>query len=485
MQHRDNLEKKPEDFCKLAEEYYKHNNYDKALELSEEALKLDNKHAMAYLIRGNVYYFSQDHLDLLEAFTNYRLSQLFSPPTLEGATIRTMANVTLGSIYLTKRCFEDAIECTSQALETIPTSDAICYETSTIYSIRATAYERRASLRSYDDKIGIRSDYEHAISDYQTGNVRANYVEQLQELVQKLPPAQKTLLKLKPIVWLDIKTSLRLALEANVDGEFKEAIQYCNEALKLDPQCMKAYFIRGHSYLKQLMWNKALFDCQLVTRFQEISPSLRSDQMEIAIHCLGTAHLHLGNLDQAMACFDKNIADSNYIFSYCRRAETHAKQHRLDAAFVDLHQAIKLASPASFKDPEGARAVATRTLKTLLEKKEKREIFAIIKTIAPLATQLEILKDCVENKESVFGERFWKKEGLVAPSPMREGSWLYEVNAYYQRINPDNRMSEAPKVKESRGLLDSIKMTFMPPPKIKPVEEIEMKENLGYTVSSP
>ncbi len=221
-----------------------------------------------------------------------------------------------------------------------------------------------------------------------------------------------------------------LAKKHNLHRNYREAIQCCDQALESNPQCISAYYIRGFSFLASQEWLNALLDYQAVMALQKLFPKILNDsEKKITNNNLGVVWLQLDNPDEAIACFDDSLShDSTDSHAYYYRGKAYQQKKQFAEAISDFFNAIQL-----------SHNEASAALKELLETKNKEEVFEIIKTIQPIDIQVAVLKDCIRNKKSLFGQLFWKSRSIASPKLTRETSLLFEVNTYYLELLKGHR----------------------------------------------
>jgi tetratricopeptide (TPR) repeat protein len=142
--------------------------------------------------------------------------------------------------------------------------------------------------------------------------------------------------------------------EGNTDKNIKEAIQACSEAIKLKPDYLMAYYIRGQLWEKLDVIDKALNDYRKISQLQpsSIGTYLASAYAKLQ---LGRLNTRLGKSDvenkyinEALIDTNKAIAiDSKYPFSYIVRSNSYQQAKKMPLAIADLNQAIAIDSKNS------------------------------------------------------------------------------------------------------------------------------------------
>ena len=165
-------------------------------------------------------------------------------------------------------------------------------------------------------------------------------------------------------------------------GKYKKAIEYCNRAIKLNPDLHTAYLIRGNAYYKLGQLKKAIDDYDKAI---EINPGFAEAYVNranvyddkgkydsaiadctkaieinsldaIAYHIRGIAYAHKGEYDLAIRDFGKAI-EINLMFdeAYNSRGVTYAKLGEYREAIKDFDRAIEI-------NPRYAEAYVNRGL---------------------------------------------------------------------------------------------------------------------------
>jgi len=129
-------------------------------------------------------------------------------------------------------------------------------------------------------------------------------------------------------------------------GDYDQAIAEYNQAIKIDPYTLEAYFNRGVIYEIQGDYDGALAD---YNQALQINPNYA-----IAYSNRGNVYTKKGNYDQAIAEYNQAIKiDPNYAMAYSNRGAIYGTQGDYDQAIAEYNQAIKI-------DPNCAIAYSNR-----------------------------------------------------------------------------------------------------------------------------
>ena len=118
-------------------------------------------------------------------------------------------------------------------------------------------------------------------------------------------------------------------------GDYNKTIETCNDALKIDPNCPAAYYVRGFAHRYQEKYDLAVLD---FTQAVAIDPKYTSAYYGRAI-----SFAYLGDYKSALADFDAAIRlDPRYAEAYFNRARVYYDMEDYDKAWADLHKAESL-----------------------------------------------------------------------------------------------------------------------------------------------
>ncbi len=127
------------------------------------------------------------------------------------------------------------------------------------------------------------------------------------------------------------------ASKALQKGEFKDAIQDCNKAIKLDPKSSVAFVLRGVAHVR----NNDPF-----AGIKDYTEAIRLDPNNaLAFHNRGATRGHLGWHEKAIEDYTEAIRlNPKLVQSFVGRGESWANQGKHDKALADLDEAIRLDS---------------------------------------------------------------------------------------------------------------------------------------------
>ena len=116
---------------------------------------------------------------------------------------------------------------------------------------------------------------------------------------------------------------------------YDQAIADFTSAIRLDPNNAVAYRERGRAAMNKGDRDAAYADYNQALRLNPNDPRTYNNR--------GNVHRDRGNLDQALADFNQAIRlDSNYAVAYLNRGIAHRARGNLDQAIADYTQAIRL-----------------------------------------------------------------------------------------------------------------------------------------------
>jgi len=131
--------------------------------------------------------------------------------------------------------------------------------------------------------------------------------------------------------------------------EFKKVIDICNEALKVEPNLVEFYIIRGYAYAELKEFERAIKDYDKAI---ELNPNLAE-----AYNNRGNAYTELNKYEQAIKDYDKAIELNPALAdAYYNRGVAYVKLNKHEQAIEDFSKAIEL-NPA-FVEAYNNRGVA-------------------------------------------------------------------------------------------------------------------------------
>ncbi len=120
-----------------------------------------------------------------------------------------------------------------------------------------------------------------------------------------------------------------------ITGNYNQAIDDCNEAIKIDPKYEKAYFNRGRSYQMLGNYDQAIAD---FNKAVALNPKFAE-----AYNNRGAAYGALGDYNQAIVDFSKAIVlKPSYAMAYSNRGLAHGKLGNHNEAIADYNRAIEI-----------------------------------------------------------------------------------------------------------------------------------------------
>jgi len=118
-------------------------------------------------------------------------------------------------------------------------------------------------------------------------------------------------------------------------AEYDKSISACNEALKIEPNCSGAYYVRGFAHRYKEEYELAILD---FTRTVEADPKYAAAYYGRAI-----SFAYLGDYKNALSDFDAAITlDPKYADAYLNRARVYYDTDEYDKAWADVHKAESL-----------------------------------------------------------------------------------------------------------------------------------------------
>jgi tetratricopeptide (TPR) repeat protein len=135
------------------------------------------------------------------------------------------------------------------------------------------------------------------------------------------------------------------------DANEKEAIQACSEAIKLNPNYLMAYYIRGLLWQQLDRTDNALNDYKKITQLQPTSTRTYIARSDAKLR-LGNLNTRVSNsgvggtyINEAIDDASKAILlDPTYPFSYLMRANSYQQIRKISLAIDDLNRAIEIDS---------------------------------------------------------------------------------------------------------------------------------------------
>lgn len=118
-------------------------------------------------------------------------------------------------------------------------------------------------------------------------------------------------------------------------AEYDKSIAACDEALKIEPNCSGAYYVRGFARRYMGEYDLAIID---FTHTLNIDPKYSA-----AYYGRALSYAYKGDYDAALADFDAAISiDPRYADAYLNRARVYYDMDQYDKAWADVHKAESL-----------------------------------------------------------------------------------------------------------------------------------------------
>jgi tetratricopeptide (TPR) repeat protein/V8-like Glu-specific endopeptidase len=167
----------------------------------------------------------------------------------------------------------------------------------------------------------------------------------------------------------------------NTDKNTKEAIESCNEAIRLNPNYLMAYYIRSRLWNNLGMAVNELNDYEKIIQLQPTSSgtylarSIAKFQAKNSNTQLGTSEIKFNYIEEALNDANKAIElDPEYPFSYMIRASIYLSDKKISLALADYDQSIKI-------DPKNTLALFARSMAHMYSEKTLLAISAINQAI--------------------------------------------------------------------------------------------------------
>ncbi len=322
-------------------------NYQKAIEDFTKAIEINERNYEAYLSRADVFVKMGMYREAIDDCTKV----LNINPTIEKALLKR------GKIYLMIGEYKKAIEDFTKAIEINPNMTFAYYYRGKIYE---SLGEYEKALEDYTSIIDINPNFRNIFLIRGKLLFKIGKYEEAIEDLKKASSANKKenkgIIKMLGIAHLNI-------------GDYREAIKYFTEILKMDPENAEAYYNRGTAYVELKHKMLAIRD---FTKAIKINPKYTEayiargrvflemknykkafkdfqKAVEIDSNCaegyyyIGKIYESLRKYDEALKFFTKAIeADKNYADAYVERGKVYFKLGLYRKALKDLSTAIKI-----------------------------------------------------------------------------------------------------------------------------------------------
>ena len=240
-----------EDFYQRGKDLYKRKQYDQAIDVLTQAIRLKPDYAEAFSERGLAYVHKDDYDRAIQDYTQ----------ALKLNPDYALAYNNRGNAYIDKGNYDQAIQDLNQALKLNP-SYAHAYNNRGNAYLDKGDYDR--AIQDYTQALKLDHNYTHAY--YNRGNAylgKGDYDRAIQDYTQALKLDQ------------NYTRAYNNRGNAYIDkGDCDRAIQDLNQALKLDPNA-NSYSSRGVAYECKKQYKQALQDFD---RALQIDPNVKNAQ---------------------------------------------------------------------------------------------------------------------------------------------------------------------------------------------------------------
>jgi len=331
--------------------FLKNDQYDKAIDDFNAAIKLDPKHSLAYSGRGTALLGKKQYDKAVDDFiTAIALDPNYAP-----------AYAGRGSVFLEKKQFDKAIDDFTRAVELDP-NNALAKDNLNKANAAKAASEAAAKAAAEEK---ARADAEAKLRADAEAKAAAEAEEKAKADAEAKRIAEA---EAKAKAEADAADLYRRGDESLKNKHFDKAIDDCTKAIALDPNNAGAYATRGEAFRMKSQYDKAIDDC---TKAIALDPNNAG-----AYATRGEAFLENKQFDKAVDDFNKAIeldpncplkdnlnkakeelkkAASTEAKAYLESGIAYREKGNCDQAIADLTQAIKL-------DPNNATAYFSRGL---------------------------------------------------------------------------------------------------------------------------
>ena len=300
------------DYIKQGNACFPGKEYRRAIELYDEAIRVNPKNAIAYGNRALAHSYLTEYAEAIED-NNIAVSL---DPKYAGAFRNR------GATYAALGQHQQALEDYNKAIALDP-NDAI------VYNNRGNSYD---DLKQYEHAI---QDYDKAIAlnpKYATAYYnRGTCYDKLGQYKQAIQDYDK-------VIALNPKYAAAYYNRGCSYGkldQYEQAIQDYGKAIALAPNDAAAYNNRGSSYLQLGQYKQAIQDYDKAIVLAPKHADLYTNR--------GNSYYNLGQYEQSIADYSKAIElDPNYALSYRNRALSYRKLQKFDLAEADEAKAREL-----------------------------------------------------------------------------------------------------------------------------------------------
>ena len=303
--------------------YQTKNQFDRAIQDYDQAIKLDPKHALAFNNRGLAYK-SKGQID--RAIQDFDQAIRVDPRS-------ALAFGNRGNAYQTKNQFDRAIQDLDQAIKLDPQLALAFFYRGNAYGEKGQ-YDR--AIQDYDQAIKLNPNSANAFNNRGDAYAREkDYDHALADFGQAI--------KLNP---KDAITFKNLGVIYDKKGQSDRAISAYDEAIRLNPEYASAFYNRGLDYGGKNDYSRAIADYGQAIRF---NPTFAP-----AFNNRGDLYYKMKDYDHALADFTQAIKiDPKDVLAVNNRGATYFAKKDYDSAIADYSEAIRL-------NPNSASAFASR-----------------------------------------------------------------------------------------------------------------------------
>lgn len=326
----------------LGDAHYGKDEYEKAIEAYNEAIKVSPQNLYALSQRATCL---EELGKIAEAEKGYDEIVRIAPGDAN-------AWFDLSCFYSRNNDHKKALESINEALRLDPDNDLLLYLRSSFHS---SLGKHEKAIEDYDKLLQIDPEDPGVLLE------RGETYRQLGEY-------DKAIIDLSECVGLypdSIEAHLHLGNVYYDQGEYDKALELYSKALKIEPDNPIGHFNRGTVYSDQGEYDRAIEE---YNRAIELDP-----EFSVAYYHRGCAYKELGELDNAISDFSAEIKlDST---SYVARSGAYLDKAEYDKAIEDLNEAIEL-------DPDNEEAYNNRGLASLFKEEPGKAIEDFNKSIS-------------------------------------------------------------------------------------------------------
>jgi tetratricopeptide (TPR) repeat protein/sugar lactone lactonase YvrE len=249
--------------------YINNENYSKAIELYDEAIKLNPKSHFAHVYKGNALLKLKKYDEAIKCYD--------AALEINSKEIDALKYKGLSLSNLSK--YNEAIQCYDAVLEIDPIDSKVWYYKGSALS-QLSKYSE--AIKCYNEAIKINPEYSDALRD--------------KELLEKFAKAGVVEQKPAPLPRADISLILDEGTQYFENGDYDNAIKSFDKAVLLNPKNPIPYNYKGDVFFKLKKYEEAIksYDAAL-----EINPKYLD-----VLKDKGLALDNLGKYQEAINCFD-------------------------------------------------------------------------------------------------------------------------------------------------------------------------------------